>query len=118
MKLTKFNIYDHFRFDESEMGNPRCIAPLIAAALVEGGFSLVSGGLSYMEQEKANNRNIEMINKANTIANQQWGAEFGEKKREFNIESNIKQKSDFENLINNTPIAFRKSFIDIWGGGK
>jgi len=100
-------------YEKMEMGNPRCIAPLIGAALISAGGALLSGILGSSATSSANEQNAANAKAANAITNQQWGAEMKLKKTEID-QTEI---SGLKDWINQVP-ARRKNFLDMWSGGK
>ena len=101
--------------EESLFYKPR-IAPLIVAGIIAAVGSIASSLISSSSTKKANEANIGMAGSANAITNQQWGAEMEQRNKEFNRTMRFNQKKQLEDMINSSP-KFKKSFIDIWGGG-
>ena len=105
-------------YERSEMGNPYCLAPLLAAILpsliggaISAGGSIFSGLLGSSATNMANEANVEAAKQANAVQNQQWGVEIGLKKQEIDQQA----LSKFHDWLNETPDR-KKKFIDMWGG--
>jgi flavodoxin len=107
-------------YERMEMGNPRCIAPLIAALLQYGlpmllsaGGSLGAAAMQSSATGAANAQNQANAKEANAIQNQQWGVEMGLKRQQMDMDT----KKQFEDWLNQVP-ARQKNFIDMWSGGR
>ena len=59
------------------------IAPLIAASLLAGGTSLLSGGLNYLGTKAQNKSNIQLMREQN-----QWNLEQWNRENEYNLPAN------------------------------
>jgi hypothetical protein len=100
-------------YERMEMGNPRCIAPLIVAGVIAAIGSITSAAMSSSATNKANAANSAAAANANAITNQQWASEMKLKRKELDQQAIGK----LQDWINQEP-SRQKNFIDIWSGGR
>jgi hypothetical protein len=95
---------------------PALLAALLPGLLPAAG-TITAGLIGGSAQNSATAANVDLANKANAVSNAQWGAEFGENKKQFRETMNYKAKTDLESMLNTYP-KLKKDLVSIWSGGK